>query len=748
MELLNFDKLTLTLEASAEHAANWLQHYTRDVDKLARGDDGKLRLFLQPAKPLTQSPPGGTLALTMEGNFLKIASGDLGGSLPIILFELVPLAPEQVEITIAYRHPLAQPYLASLLKEMVSRWRVASASLPKSPFPWRQRLGLPTPEPSSAQQPEPMDSALKKPSEQIPPVSEFAYDVFVSYSHKDREWVHSELLPRLKGAGLKVCIDSESYQPGEPFELGTLGITSIETAVLASRKTTCVFSPAYLESEWCELEDVLAAALDPSARKKRLVPILLHPCQRPLHIRARWYADFTAPGAHERAWDKLLAALSSDKVAGTRAAVLASHAHGGAYADVEGGSKKTADHERVAERDELEVKRRTPRQTVAYRDVIVLQHEITRCFLSSDSISYKHPKSSGQQVVIARAERDSNDRWVVKGPYGTPEKYREGNSVRNGDIVRLEHENTSRNLHSHPGYPSPVTPQQEVTAYQTGQIGDTSDNWRVQTDGGKYWRKGFRVKLIHNATGRPLHSHQGHILKMDALEAQEVTCFPGTDDNDYWRVVEINPGAVSDSQGPATCHITRGDSGMMDDQTIRGFERYFQDPSMDTSEAMKPPLTGELPLRGDACRNIRTALGILGYGDGNGDTYDEALRDLVRQFQRDYHHRSKDGYVGPGTRRLLVTVLIRKGETHHFMRWPDPTNRLEYLKKLRQKLIAHFNESELKTLCSDLGINYESLPDSGLENKARELIWYLERRSRTGELVQECQKERPQVSWV
>ena len=36
---------------------------------------------------------------------------------------------------------------------------------------------------------------------------EFDYDVFISYSHRDQEWVWSWLVPRLKDAGIRVCTD-------------------------------------------------------------------------------------------------------------------------------------------------------------------------------------------------------------------------------------------------------------------------------------------------------------------------------------------------------------------------------------------------------------------------------------------------------------------------------------------------------------------------------------------------------------
>ena len=35
--------------------------------------------------------------------------------------------------------------------------------------------------------------------------TEYQYDVFISHSHTDKEWVHSWLLPRLEVAGYARC---------------------------------------------------------------------------------------------------------------------------------------------------------------------------------------------------------------------------------------------------------------------------------------------------------------------------------------------------------------------------------------------------------------------------------------------------------------------------------------------------------------------------------------------------------------
>lgn len=67
--------------------------------------------------------------------------------------------------------------------------------------------------------------------------------------------------------------------------------------------------------------------------------------------------------------------------------------------------------------------------------------------------------------------------------------------------------------------------------------------------------------------------------------------------------------------------------------------------------------------------------------------------------------------------------------------------------KLRENLITHFNESELHDLCFDLKVDYETLPGKGKGDKARELIYYLERHGDIPTLLEICNQLRPKVSW-
>ena len=69
------------------------------------------------------------------------------------------------------------------------------------------------------------------------------------------------------------------------------------------------------------------------------------------------------------------------------------------------------------------------------------------------------------------------------------------------------------------------------------------------------------------------------------------------------------------------------------------------------------------------------------------------------------------------------------------------------LTELRQILVKRFSEGELRTLCFDLGIDYDDLPGEGKANKARELIAFFERHDRVPELVEIVKQLRPSVSW-
>src|SRR5688572_12133371 len=104
---------------------------------------------------------------------------------------------------------------------------------------------------------------------------DFRYDVFISYSHKDEQWVVDTLLPSLEDTGLKVCIDFRDFDAGKP------SIVNMEDAVDESQHTVLVLTPNWTNSEWTDFEAILTQTDDPAGRRQKLIPIMLEKCNPP-----------------------------------------------------------------------------------------------------------------------------------------------------------------------------------------------------------------------------------------------------------------------------------------------------------------------------------------------------------------------------------------------------------------------------------------------------------------------------------
>lgn len=64
---------------------------------------------------------------------------------------------------------------------------------------------------------------------------------------------------------------------------------------------------------------------------------------------------------------------------------------------------------------------------------------------------------------------------------------------------------------------------------------------------------------------------------------------------------------------------------------------------------------------------------------------------------------------------------------------------------LRQFLIERFSDSELRTLCAELGIEYEGLTGTNRDDKARELVAFCERRGEFERLETIIRAARPSI---
>jgi tetratricopeptide (TPR) repeat protein len=138
---------------------------------------------------------------------------------------------------------------------------------------------------------------------QTEPETEFKYDVFISYSSHDKEWVRGELLRRIEQAGLKAFIDFRDFERGAP------SIDECERGVRECKKMLAVFTPHYVKSEWTDFETIMMQTLGPANRDRRLLPLLKTKCEMRLRIKALTYIDFTDGADLDLAWRQLLTAL-------------------------------------------------------------------------------------------------------------------------------------------------------------------------------------------------------------------------------------------------------------------------------------------------------------------------------------------------------------------------------------------------------------------------------------------------------
>jgi hypothetical protein len=97
------------------------------------------------------------------------------------------------------------------------------------------------------------------------------YDVFVSYSGADGEWVHTVLVPYLTGCGLSV-ITQKKFEPGLPIT------DNMNGAIVQSRFTIPVLSPEYMESNFTKSELRIARDKDVREGTFTILPIVLRPC--------------------------------------------------------------------------------------------------------------------------------------------------------------------------------------------------------------------------------------------------------------------------------------------------------------------------------------------------------------------------------------------------------------------------------------------------------------------------------------
>ncbi|KAH9612016.1 hypothetical protein KSS87_021511 [Heliosperma pusillum] len=171
---------------------------------------------------------------------------------------------------------------------------------------------------------------------------------------------------------------------------------------------------------------------------------------------------------------------------------------------------------------------------VTYGSVIKLMHERSKFRLHSHDVPYG--SGSGQQSVTGFPNvDDSNSYWVVRPVPDTSSK--QGDTIKKGAIVRLQHMKTRKWLHSHL-HASPISGNLEVSCYGGENNSDTGDYWKLEIEGkGNIWRQDQKVRLQHVDTGGYLHSHDKKFQRI-AGGQQEVCGVKEKSRDNVWMAAE------------------------------------------------------------------------------------------------------------------------------------------------------------------------------------------------------------------
>ncbi|KAK7208552.1 O-mannosyl transferase [Myxozyma melibiosi] len=156
-----------------------------------------------------------------------------------------------------------------------------------------------------------------------------------------------------------------------------------------------------------------------------------------------------------------------------------------------------------------------------------------------------YPEGSEQQQVTCYHHKDTNNDWVFI-PIRTDPPYDHKGDIRyvsSGDRVRLIHDMTGRNLHTHK-IAAPVTKHQwEVSCYGNDTIGDEKDNWIVEVvkdthKDGKVHTLTSTLRFRNEPLGCYLRA-ANVALPQWGFKQVEVTCAPDTvvwDRFTHWNI--------------------------------------------------------------------------------------------------------------------------------------------------------------------------------------------------------------------
>ncbi|KAM8960262.1 stromal cell-derived factor 2-like protein 1 [Pelodytes ibericus] len=166
----------------------------------------------------------------------------------------------------------------------------------------------------------------------------------------------------------------------------------------------------------------------------------------------------------------------------------------------------------------------------------------TRHNVRLHSHDVKYGSGSGQQSVTGvEVSDDANSYWRLRGKIDG--NCQRGEPIKCGQAIRLTHVNTGKNLHTH-HFSSPLSNNQEVSAFGDDGEGDDLDSWIVQCSD-TLWEREDAVRFKHMGTSVYL-TITGEQYSHPIRGQREVHGTTSASAHNYWKAMEgvfIKPSA-------------------------------------------------------------------------------------------------------------------------------------------------------------------------------------------------------------
>lgn len=152
-----------------------------------------------------------------------------------------------------------------------------------------------------------LEQAIRRLEQELPPpppppdpTDAYQFDLFISYSRRDRDAV-MRLVDRLREDSIRLWIDEDQIGGGDPLR------EVIVKGIEQSQHIICCLSPNYLnDSKWGAFESAVNQTLDVDNKKRRLIPVQIAPVNIPPEYAWLYCPDLTDPAIWEQEYQKTI----------------------------------------------------------------------------------------------------------------------------------------------------------------------------------------------------------------------------------------------------------------------------------------------------------------------------------------------------------------------------------------------------------------------------------------------------------